>query len=82
MDIEAIERELIQFLEKNILSENVKINAGQELKAAGLDSFSIVEILLFIERKFGFVIPDEQLLPENFKTIHSIALLVHTYLTK
>ena len=35
MDIEAIERELIQFLEKNILSENVKINAGQELKAAG-----------------------------------------------
>jgi acyl carrier protein len=81
MEIEAIERELTQFLEKNILTENVKITSDQELKAAGLDSFSIVEIILFIERKFGFVIPDEQLLPENFKTIQAIALLVHTYLT-
>lgn len=81
MEIEIIERELIQFLEKNILSENVNVTAIQELKLAGLDSFSIVEIILFIERKYGFVIPDEHLLPDNFKTIHAIALLVHAYLT-
>jgi acyl carrier protein len=81
MEIEAIERELTQFLEKNILTENVKISSDQELKEAGLDSFSIVEIILFIERKFGFVIPDEKLLPENFKTIQAIAFLVHAYLT-
>lgn len=81
MEIEAIERELSQFLVKNILTENINITSDQELKVAGLDSFSIVEIILFIERKYGFVIPDEQLIPENFKTIHAIAILVQAFLT-
>lgn len=81
MEIEAIERELSQFLVKNILTDNINITSDQELKVAGLDSFSIVEIILFIERKYGFVIPDEQLIPENFKTIHAIAILVQAFLT-
>ena len=51
MDIVTIENEIIQFLEKNILSEGVKITAHEELRKVSIDSFSIVEIILFIERK-------------------------------
>lgn len=76
MNITHIENEIIQFLEKNILSEGVKITANEELRSVSIDSFSIVEIILFIERRFGFVIPDEKLIPENFQTVHAIAKIV------
>lgn len=76
MDIVTIENEIIQFLEKNILSDGVKITANEELRKVSIDSFSIVEIILFIERKFGFVIPDEKLIPENFQTVNAIAKVV------
>lgn len=76
MDTNTIIEEIKKYIEKNILAEVVSIDADTELKKAGIDSFSTVEIILFIERKFGVAIPDEQLLPENFKTLRSLALTV------
>lgn len=76
MDTNTIIEEIKKYIEKNILAEAVSLDADTELKKAGIDSFSTVEIILFIERKFGVAIPDEQLLPENFKTLRSLALTV------
>ena len=76
MEIKNIEADIILFLEKNILSEGVKINADTVLRDMGIDSFSIVEIILFIERKYDYSIPDEKLIPDNFKTITAISRLV------
>ena len=36
-----------------------------------------VEILLFIERKSGTAIPDDKLIPENFRTLRTLAATVH-----
>jgi acyl carrier protein len=82
MEIQTIETDIIHFLEKNILAENVKIFADSHLREVGVDSFSIVEIILFIERKYGFVIPDDELIPDNFKTINSISQVVFEIGTK
>lgn len=76
MEIQQIELDIIHFLETNIVNEKCSIPADKPLRDIGIDSFSIVEIILFIERKYGKVIPDEQLLPENFKTVQAIAQLV------
>lgn len=76
MNQDQIQYELIHFLKSSILAKDVMIDANMELKTIGVDSFSIVEIILFIERKFGIVLRDDQLLPEHFKTINSIAKLV------
>lgn len=76
MDIQQIEKDIIHFLESNIVNEKCSIPVDQPLRDLGIDSFSIVEIILFIERKYGKVIPDEQLLPDNFKTVQAIAQLV------
>lgn len=73
MGIEEVEKSLIKFLENNILGEGVTINSTSSLGEIGVDSYSIVEILLFIERKYGFVIPDDYLKPDNFKDVNSIA---------
>ena len=76
MDQHIIIGEIKKYIQKNILAESVHIDASTDLKQAGIDSFSTVEIILFIERKFGVSIPDEKLLPENFKTLQSLAATV------
>ncbi len=73
METELIEKDIIHFLESNILSEGIKIYQDSLLRDVGIDSFSIVEIILFIERKYDIVIPDYKLIPDNFKTIQTIA---------
>ena len=76
MDTNIIIEEIKKYIQKNILAEAVQLDATTNLKQAGIDSFSTVEIILFIERKFGVSIPDEKLLPENFKTLESLAATV------
>lgn len=76
MDSNIIIAEIKNYIQKNILAENIQIEAATDLKQAGIDSFSTVEIILFIERKFDVVIPDEKLVPENFKTLQSLAATV------
>ncbi len=76
MDVNIIIAEIKKYIEKNILAEAVQIDANTNLKQAGIDSFSTVEIILFIERRFGVSIPDEKLVPDNFKTIQALAATV------
>jgi acyl carrier protein len=73
IDVGTISNELMKFVQANILAEDVVITPQTVLSDAGIDSYSIVEIILFIERKYGVVIPDELLIPENFRTISLLA---------
>lgn len=80
MDPDIIIEELKKYIETNILSAEVRINADSNLQQAGIDSFSTVEIILFIERRFGVMIPDEKLVPENFRTLKALSLVVQEML--
>lgn len=76
MSAESIIAEIKKYIENNILAEDIQIEADTNLKEVGIDSFSTVEIILFIERKFGVSIPDEKLVPDNFKTLQALAATV------
>jgi acyl carrier protein len=76
MNAESIIAEIKIYVEKNILAEGIEIGAATNLKEVGIDSFSTVEIILFIERRFGVTIPDEKLVPDNFKTLQALAATV------
>ena len=78
MQVETIETDIITFLVNNIVAANTVVTATTVLRDIGIDSFSIVEIILFIERKYGVVIPDDQLIPENFRTIQALSIIVNT----
>jgi acyl carrier protein len=41
-----------------------------------LDSLAIVELVSFLEAKFGISVSDDDLTPENFKTIDDIVAFV------
>lgn len=76
MTIETIEQDIIHFLLNNIVAPETQLNNTTLLRDVGIDSFSIVEIILFIERKHGVIIPDEHLVPENFRTVKALATIV------
>jgi acyl carrier protein len=76
MDTNTIIAEIKKYIETNILDSDISIDADTVLPDAGIDSFSIVEIILFIERKYGVAITDDKLVPENFRTLTALAATV------
>jgi acyl carrier protein len=50
---------------------------GDLLLANGIiDSLGILEVVTFVEQEFGITIADEELLPESFASVSSIARFV------
>lgn len=72
MDTHKMIEEVQQFITNNIVSEEVIIEPDTLLQDFGVDSYSIVEIILFIERKYGLQIPNQLLIPENFESVNAV----------
>ncbi len=77
MATETYESEIITFLTNNILAEGVVITPQTVLRETGIDSYSIVEIILFVERQYNYVMPDHLLKSENFATVATIAVILN-----
>lgn len=55
-------------------AEGRSIDAQTELvRSEIIDSFGIVQMLQFLEESFGVRIPDEDIRPDNFRTVTAIA---------
>lgn len=75
-DKQTIERDLRQFLADNFILDDggAGIGMDESLTESGvLDSMGVLELITFLEERFGFSVPDEDTLPEN---LDSIARLV------
>ncbi len=56
-----------------ILGGKVEVPLDEELRNLGLDSMSFVELLVFIEKRFGIRLIDSGLNKEDFRTVRSLA---------
>lgn len=75
MDLE-IESILIAFLRKNCLPQKKEITLRPEdnlFDTGILDSAGLLHFVGYIEKEFNIEIPDEDLIPEKFTSISSIA---------
>lgn len=70
---ETITQALLAFVRESILAEGVAISADSNLRDVGIDSYSVIEMVLFIERQFGIVLPEEKLVPENLQSVSALA---------
>ncbi|HRH03194.1 MAG TPA: acyl carrier protein [Bacteroidia bacterium] len=80
-DINEIAEALKSFISSSIVDHTVDFDTHTVLSTLGIDSFSLIEIVLFIERKYGVVLADESLTPDNLKSINSIAICTYKQLT-
>ncbi len=75
-----VSEELIVFIKSNLVDEFVTVTADTPFEKLGLDSFSIIEIILFIERKFGLTLPDKELTKTNLFSVATLAGCVQNHL--
>ena len=68
-----IETAIRTFIAENFIFDSLPPGGGDSLTQMGiLDSMGVLELIMFIEERFGFKIPDEETLPENLDTIDNI----------
>ncbi len=56
-----------------------EINVNDNLMDVGLDSISMVKIILGIEELYGIMIPDEDLFFDNFSSIEKIVQYIERF---
>lgn len=72
--IADISAELCAFLQDNILAPGTSIQPDSELALLGVDSYSLMELVLFIERRYGLVLAPDALTPENLLSTHNLSV--------
>ncbi|MGA3243317.1 MAG: hypothetical protein ABSE41_01760 [Bacteroidota bacterium] len=76
---EDIKKVLIEYVKKEYLDEDSdqEITEDTKLISSGIvDSFSMVSLKMFLEKKFQIKIPDEKATPEAFDSVTSIIKLL------
>ncbi len=77
-----VARELSGFLRSQLQGEEAPIQSSTPLRDIGLDSFAIMELLLFIEKRFAVKVPLSKLTSENLHSIDSLSSCVDSLLSQ
>jgi len=70
---DTISGELCSYIKSMIVDKRLTVEPNTDFAQLGIDSLSLIELVLFIERKFNIALPEEDLLPENFKSVETLA---------
>ena len=71
MDIEST---LTQYIESEIAYDrDGPLSHDEPLLDGVLDSTDILQLVLFVEERFGIRVEDEELVPETFETVRTVA---------
>jgi len=77
---------ILDYIKKEYLEdddEDMTLDESTPLISSGIvDSFSMVSLKRFLEKKYGITLPDEEATPQAFDTVASIAALVSKHLAK
>jgi len=74
-----VKSELRRFIVENFLFGNTESPLGDDdsfMQKGILDSTGILEVVSFIEEKFGIAVDDQDLVPENLDSINNISAFV------
>ena len=83
--MDELRQAILDYVKKEYLEEGDDrvINEASPLITGGIvDSFSMVSLKRFLERKFSISIPDADASPQAFDTVNSIAALVTRFQQK
>lgn len=72
-DPDEVAQVLTGFINSSIMARGHAVKPDDDLEAAGVDSMAWLKILLFVEARFGFWMPDEDLLESNLRSARALA---------
>ncbi len=78
---------ILEYIKKEYLDEDeaddMQLDENTPLISSGIvDSFSMVSLKRFLEKKYEVRLPDEEATPQAFDTVTSIIALVNKHLAK
>ena len=78
---------ILEYIKKEYLDEDeageMTLDENTPLISSGIiDSFSMVSLKRFLEKKYEVKLPDEEATPQAFDTVTSIIALVNKHLAK
>ncbi len=79
---EDVKKIIIDYIRKEYLEEdsNQEITPDTKLISSGIvDSFSMVSLKMFLEKKFQIKIPDEKATPDAFDSVNNIISLLKQF---
>ena len=79
---EELKKTIIEYIKREYLEEDAtdEINESTPLISGGIvDSFSMVSLKTFLEKKFSIKIPDDKATPEAFDTVTNIMNLLKEF---
>lgn len=79
---EDVKKILIDYVKKEYLDEDSdqEITEDTKLISSGIvDSFSMVSLKLFLEKKYQIKIPDEKATPDAFDSVNNIIALLREF---
>lgn len=82
ISVEIISQEVCSYIKSTIVDGGVIVEPTTKFNQIGIDSLSLIDLVLFIERKFNIALPEEDLLPENFKSAETLAKCTFRHLNK
>jgi acyl carrier protein len=66
--------EVRRFLRENFMMDDAEVGDDASFMAGHvLDSTGFIELITFVEERFGVQVADEEMLPENFDSLSNIA---------
>ncbi len=71
-----IKKEVRNFIMENFMPEKELADEDPLLENGVIDSTGILEIVSFIETTYGFVVEDEDLIPDNLDSIGKITAFI------
>ena len=81
-DAAAVRKALEEHILGEILLRKEPLGPDEDLFAAGFDSLSLSRLLVFVEEKFGVVIPDEDVIVDEVGTLEKMTRFVMGRLEK
>jgi acyl carrier protein len=83
--MDEIKKTILEYVRREYIEEgdDRELKADTPLITGGIvDSFSMVSLKRFLERKYNIQIPDAEATPQAFDTVDSIAALVTKFSKK
>jgi acyl carrier protein len=75
--IAEIERRIITFVQRELLSSEATIGRDEDLLSGGLlDSIGVLRLAAFVEEEFHFAMPPGDFVVENFRSVAALASYV------
>jgi acyl carrier protein len=77
MQVDSIRDQIREYIINDILFHSVEIDGDTSLLGEGiLDSTGGLEMVLFLEARFGIDVEDDDVVPDNFDSLNALSAFV------